>query len=341
MNNFYSYRLCWALISKSIHFFRRGRIFFLLLFSITLCFSAEDLSSQNKQVTITCMHVSLKEVLSLIEQQTEYLFVYDENVPVSQDVSIDVSCKSVREVLDLLFAGRPLTYALEGHYIVLSHTTAPPRAEKRKIRGVVADAKGEPIIGANVAVKGTATGTITDIEGKFTLEVDDGVMLEISYIGYLTKAVPLEDKTFLPITLEEDTHKLDEIVVIGYGQQRRSEITTAITRISSDEFVKGSVKNPEQLIQGKVAGLQIVNPSGDPTAELQMMLRGVSTLSSSSSPLIVIDGIPGGALNSIAPDDIEHRRIERWFGRRNLRNTGYKRRDHRNDQKGDSLADEH
>lgn len=305
MNNLYSYRLCRALTFESMPFLERMRILFLLLFAATLCFSAENLSSQNRLVTISCAHASLKEVFNLIEQQTEYLFVYDENVPVGQDVSLEVSRKTVREVLDLLFAGRPLTYALEGNYIVLSHATAPARAEKRKIQGVVADAKGEPIIGANVTVKGTAIGTITDLEGKFTLEADDGRTLEISYIGYLTKAVSLQNKTFLSVTLEEDTQKLDEVVVIGYGQQRRSEITTAITRVSSDDFVKGSVKTPEQLIQGKVAGLQIVNPSGDPTAELQMMLRGVSTLSSSSSPLVVIDGIPGGVLNSIAPDDIE------------------------------------
>lgn len=302
MNNIYSHRLCFALIFLSKPIFRRMRTAFLLLFLSVFCFSAENMSSQKVGVTIFQTQTSLKEIFNLIEEQTDYLFIYDEGVNIRQKVSLNVRQKPVKEILDELLTTQGLTYALDGNYIILSPLS---KDEKKKIQGIVTDIHGEPIIGANVSIKGTQIGTITDLNGRFSLEIEDANSIEVSYIGYLSKVVSTQGKTSLSIVLEEDTQKLDEVVVIGYGQQRRSEITTAITKVSSDEFIQGSVKTPEQLIQGKVAGLQIVNPSGDPTAELQMMLRGVSTLSSSSSPLIVIDGIPGGVLNTIAPEDIE------------------------------------
>ena len=136
----------------------------------------------------------------------------------------------------------------------------------QQVKGTVVDVKGEPIIGASVVVKETPTlGTITDLDGKFTLDVPKSSVLVISYIGYTTQEVPA--KSIVKVVLKEDNEVLDEVVVIGYGTQRKGDVTSAVASVKSENFVKGAVKDVGQLIQGKVAGLAITNPSGDPTGE--------------------------------------------------------------------------
>lgn len=172
------------------------------------------------------------------------------------------------------------------------------------VKGSVSDTKGEPIIGASVVVKGNTTqGTITDLDGQFTLNVPSNSTLVISYIGYVTQEVPA--KGTVKVTLKEDNEMLDEVVVIGYGTQRKGDVTSAISSVKSDNFVKGAVKDVGQLIQGKVAGLAITNPNGDPAGETQIRLRGTNTIGgANTAPLVLIDGIPG-SLSTVAPEDVE------------------------------------
>lgn len=177
---------------------------------------------------------------------------------------------------------------------------------QQKITGKVKDSSGEPVIGASVVVKDNKTmGTITDFDGNFSLDVPSGGVLVISYIGYVTQEVPVTGKKSLDIMLKEDTKTLDEVVVIGYGTQRKGDVTSSVASVKADNFVKGAVKDVGQLIQGKVAGLAITNPNGDPTGNTQIRLRGTNTIGgANTNPLVLIDGIPG-ELSTVAPEDVE------------------------------------
>lgn len=177
---------------------------------------------------------------------------------------------------------------------------------QQKVTGKVKDSSGEPVIGASVVVKGNNTmGTITDFDGNFMLDVPAKSVLVISYIGYVTQEVPTAGKNSLEIVLKEDTKTLDEVVVIGYGTQRKGDVTSSVASVKADNFVKGAVKDVGQLIQGKVAGLAITNPNGDPTGSTQICLRGTNTIGgANTAPLVLIDGIPG-ELGTVAPEDVE------------------------------------
>lgn len=177
---------------------------------------------------------------------------------------------------------------------------------QQKVTGKVKDSSGEPVIGASVVVKGNNTmGTITDFDGNFMLDVPAKSVLVISYISYVTQEVPTAGKNSLEIVLKEDTKTLDEVVVIGYGTQRKGDVTSSVASVKADNFVKGAVKDVGQLIQGKVAGLAITNPNGDPTGSTQIRLRGTNTIGgANTAPLVLIDGIPG-ELGTVAPEDVE------------------------------------
>ena len=177
---------------------------------------------------------------------------------------------------------------------------------QQKVTGKVKDSSGEPVIEASVVVKGNNTmGTITDFDGNFMLDVPAKSVLVISYIGYVTQEVPTAGKNSLEIVLKEDTKTLDEVVVIGYGTQRKGDVTSSVASVKADNFVKGAVKDVGQLIQGKVAGLAITNPNGDPTGSTQIRLRGTNTIGgANTAPLVLIDGIPG-ELGTVAPEDVE------------------------------------
>lgn len=178
-------------------------------------------------------------------------------------------------------------------------------AQQITANGVVKDASGLEIIGANVSEKGTTNGTITDLDGKFTLNVQAGKTLVISYIGYTTKEIPASAN--MTVTLNDDNQVLDEVVVVGYGSTVKKDLTTAVTSVKSTDFLQGASNSPLQLINGKVAGLNVsgqaaADPNTDPN---RVQVRGASSLKAGNSPLIVIDGIPGGDMRTLSQQDIE------------------------------------
>ncbi|MDH6304586.1 TonB-linked SusC/RagA family outer membrane protein [Parabacteroides sp. PF5-5] len=178
------------------------------------------------------------------------------------------------------------------------------QAQDITVNGVVTDKKQEPLPGANIRVAGSNTGTITDFDGKFSLSCPAGSNLEISYIGYVTQTVRAASN--LKVELDEDAVALGEAVVvgIGYGTMRKSDLTGAIASVNSDDLKKGIVTSAEQLLQGKVAGLSVVQGSGDPASGATVRLRGGTSLSASNSPLVVVDGIPGVDFNTVQPSEI-------------------------------------
>ncbi len=183
--------------------------------------------------------------------------------------------------------------------------TAVPK--EKTITGQVVDENGDPLIGATVIVKGSSsTGTVTDYEGKYELVVpDDAAILVFSYVGYLTQEVPINQRTTIDVTMQQDFAKLEEVVVLGYGTAKSREVTSSIVSVNSEEFNRGNVNDPTQLLQGKVAGLQIARAGSNPNQPFAIRLRGLSTLGQNAEPLVVIDGVIGGSLDILDPNDIE------------------------------------
>jgi TonB-linked SusC/RagA family outer membrane protein len=200
-----------------------------------------------------------------------------------------------------------MLYLLKGAMLIAIWTLSLHLfAQNLTVSGTVKDTAGDLLIGVTVQVQGTSIGTVTDADGRFVLQnVPSSSSLEISYVGMQTVVMPVDGRTNLDIVLREDTEILDELVVIGYGTQRRREITGSVTNVSAENFNKGVARDAADLLQGKVAGLNITTPSGDVTVGSRIRLRGVSTLQNDQGPFVVIDGIPGGDLQTVAPQDIE------------------------------------
>lgn len=177
----------------------------------------------------------------------------------------------------------------------------------RVVTGTVTEADtGDPIPGANVVVKGTSSGSVTDIDGKYSVNIpDDGAVLAFSFVGFVTEEIEVGNQSVINIALVSDVTALSEIVVTGYGTQEKKEITSAVASVKSEDFNVGNVQNPAQLIQGKVAGLTITRAGGNPNGGYEIRLRGLSTLGPNTQPLIVIDGVIGASLDNVDPNDIE------------------------------------
>ncbi len=300
---------CLLLKSRHKHLFRIMRITYMLLFAAVLCLHAENAISQ--KITLQGDNLSLKDYLNTIEKQTDYLFIYDAGVNVNKKISVNMVGKSIREVLDNLSTQLGLNYSQKGSYIVLSshkvkETSIPVVAQQKKtITGVVTDDLGEPIIGANVIEKGTTNGIITDINGKFTLDIAPGAVIQFSYIGYNTQEVKVGNQSTLAIQLVEDTQALSEVVVVGYGIQRKVTTTGAVTKLEGDEINKMTVVNATKALQGLSPGITVVDRGGAPGSDdPEIYLRGVGT-TGNAKPLVLVDGIEM-SLSQIPSSEIEN-----------------------------------
>jgi len=281
--------------------------FFTVLFFLSLfcCFS---IHGQEQKVTVNLKNASLKEVFSVIEKQTSYRFSYrSAAVDDRKDVNVEKRGVSVATVLDVALKGRNLEYKIvSSKMIVISNkvTKATPSTKQRKVSGIITDANGEPIIGANVAVKGTSTGTITDIDGKFDIEVPANTILNITYIGYQSMEINVGNKNTLDVRLSEDTQALDEIVVIGYGTQKKSDVSGSVTTVSGEKLAKIPTANAETALQGMAPGLSVNFGSGSAGSTGTLQVRGITTWGTDNSPLVIIDGVPGD-MSYLNPEDIK------------------------------------
>lgn len=279
---------------------------FLLLCS---CFAfAGHANSQNAKVSLNKKHARLEEVLDEIERQTDYLFISNRHVDLKQKVSVDVNEESVNDVLKKVLKNTDLTYNIEGINIILRR-----RSEKHslqviqqvhKITGTVVDKAGLPVIGANVIVKGTTNGTVTDVEGRFSLEIPENAVLLVSYIGYVEREMQVGDESALSIILQEDTQALEEVVVVGYGTQKKINLTGAVESISSDVIEDRPIKSVADALQGTALGVTVTSAAGQPGEFSKIKIRGDASLNSDGA-LVLIDGMPGD-LNQVNPQDIEN-----------------------------------
>ena len=274
--------------------------FFSLLLASQMTISAQNVSFSTNKVT-------LKSAFEKIEKASKYKIAYNSSqLNANRSVTLSKKSDNVFGMLTQLLKGTNCTYELEGNYIIIKPLQkAQTSGKKVKVRGVIKDETGEPIIGATVRVKGQSEGTVSDFDGNFTLDVTDDNTLQISYIGYQTQEFAVGKQHHFSIVLEEDKKILNEVVVIGYGTQKKGDITSSVGSVKSEDFTAGAINDAGQLIQGKIAGLSVTNPSGNPVGGTEISLRGNTTiLGASTNPLILIDGVPGD-FNTVAPEDIE------------------------------------
>ncbi|RIJ47467.1 SusC/RagA family TonB-linked outer membrane protein [Maribellus luteus] len=285
------------------------RLTIILLLSVMFA-SAANSYSQTAKFSMKLSNVTLKQVFHEIEKNSEFIIVYsDDLVNVNQKVDVSVSEVTVDNLLEQALQETDLTYKISDRQIAVmkkagNMLTIPQ--EKKTVTGIVNDSKGEPLTGVTIVLRGTMTGTVSDADGKFTMDVPaSGGVLSLSFVGFQTQEVEIGSQSMFNIVLREDIMQLDEVVAIGYGVQQKREVSGSISNVSEDEFNKGLTKDAVDLLKGKVAGLSITLGSGDVTKEQTIRLRGTSSLTGSSQPFIVIDGVPGMSLSSVAPQDIE------------------------------------
>lgn len=265
--------------------------------------------SYSQGITLKKEKASVIEILELIEQQSGYHFLFDKmDIQKTGTITIDLKNVSIEEALRKSFENQPLSFKIMQQTIVLKGVpkVAPTTPVlQQTISGRVNDEKGLPLQGVSIKVKGINTGTTTDKDGLYRLSVSQPrAILLFSYVGYTSQEISLNQENTINVTLKEDANTLNEVVVVGYGTQKREQITTAIASVKSEDFVQGSVNDAAQLIRGKVAGLNVVSPDANPVATAQVNLRGVPSILASGAPLVLIDGVPG-TLFTVAPEDIE------------------------------------
>lgn len=285
------------------------RILTLFLFLSIFASFAGKSYSQNAMVNIREANMSIGEFIDQVENQTDYLFVYSKNeLDTKQTVSLKAGRKTVLRCLNEAFKSTPVKYVFENDYIVLTarEMSLIAQQSKKKISGTVLDEQGEPVTGANVIEKGTTNGITTDAGGRFTLNAGEEATLQISYIGYITQEIPVKNRTDLTVTLVEDLQKLEEVVVVGYGTQKRGLVTGALSVTGGDEIVQSKTQNLSLSLQGRLPGVVINNRNGEPGSDFTSVnIRGRST-TGNNDPLILIDGIANrGSLDRINPNDIE------------------------------------
>ncbi len=284
-------------------------------FMLVACLYAKA-DGYSQKISLSLENASIEKIFKSITAQTGYNFLYTNKViSNAKPVDVKVNNATIEEVLDVCLSGQLLTYTIYEKTVVIKLKKLSAKMEKPveakpapppiEVKGRVTNDKGEPLDGVSVKVRGTSVGTSTNVDGVFSINVPDTrAVLEFSYVGYAGASVTVGDKTEVVVSLLLENKSIADVVVIGYGTQRKSDVTSAVASVKKENFVSGAVRDPGQLIQGKVAGLTIVTPSGDPTAQSQILLRGTATLATSTQPLILVDGIPGD-LNTVAPDDIE------------------------------------
>lgn len=286
--------------------FRIMRISTFLLMVCVFCSYAGNAHSQNAKVSIHMNNVKLDKILNEIENQTDYLFIYNNQVDINKITSVKVKNEAVAQVLDRILSGTGINYELEGTHIILTTEAIKDlhaQQQAKTVTGTVTDVNGEPIIGANIRIKGTTTGTITDIDGNFSIEAKPQSVIEVSYIGYLTQETVINNQKSIRFLLKEDTKTLDEVVVIGYGVQKKADLTGSVANINTEKLNTQSNANIGQALQGKIAGVDIVSQGGAPGSGTRIMVRGIGTLNN-ASPLYIVDGMYMNSIDHINPNDI-------------------------------------
>ena len=273
--------------------------------------NANSLYSQSARLSIEMNNVSIEEVLNKIEENSEFHFIYNnELVNVDRKVNVKFDNETIESILKKVFKSTNVEYKVNEKQIILRpkemDIVAKVQQEQKTVKGVVSDQFG-PIAGANVSIQGTTVGTITDMDGNFTIEVPENATLQISFIGYNTCFVKVAGQSNLNVTLTEDTQKLDEVVVIGYGTQKKMNLTGSVATISADNIATIPVSNISNAMAGRMPGIFSYNKSGMPGVSSPITIRGVNT-PNNTNPTYVINGVvrEKADFDALDPNTIEN-----------------------------------
>lgn len=286
-------------------------IIFIMFYCLFLPVVAETQVKQKVTIPSNCKTVI--QVMNTIEKQTGLTFFYNvKEIDLNRKVKLTNKKSDLTAILNSLFSNTGIKYEFRDNSIILWMKSRPAVPEGKqsatrnmKVAGKVLDTSEEPIIGATVREKDNpANGTITDINGTYSLDVAPGAILYISYLGYKPQTIRAR-KQYTTVRLEEDSKVMDEVVVVGYGTQRRSDVTGAISSFSQKDITEVPSSNVLKTMQGKVSGLDITQSSGQPGSGVTLTLRGNRSLSADNSPLILVDGVEYGSVVDINPTDIE------------------------------------
>ena len=290
-----------------------------ILFTLFLFNSAY---AQSVKIDLSVKNESLKQFIKQIETKTDYTFMLDQTIDQTQTVTVDVHQASLDVILKKVFAGKNINYEVVGKQIILKLPGQSQNNQSRKVTGIVKDQNGEPIIGVNVIEKGTTNGIVTDADGKYELTVSPGSILLFSYIGYNTQEIKVGKNEVINVSLREDAETLDEVVVIGYGTVKKSDLTGAVSSVKMSDAPVATISTVSHALAGKAAGLQATTISAQPGGNTEFRIRGAASPQAGNDPLIIVDGFPvsdpgsmsvgkydegkkDNILASINPNDIE------------------------------------
>lgn len=258
--------------------------------------------AQQQQVKLTGSNLPLKSVFKQIEKQTDLSIDYrSQDVDDSRIVKQMPKATTVQQAMNQLLAGTDCVVTFSnGHIIIKKQASNTTNQQSKQVKGTIVDATGMPVIGANVMVKGTTNGTITDMDGNFSLEADNNAILIVSYIGFANQEIKVGNQTNLSITMKEDAEALDEVVVVGYGTQKKVNLTGAVSSLNGDDITKTKNENVYNMLTGKIPGVQVKQNSMEPGSyDTSVQIRGMG------QPLIIIDGVPRDNMAKLDPNEIE------------------------------------
>jgi len=276
----------------------------------TFCSFAAESYAQKTDISLHLESVTLQEAFTAIKTQTDFSFWYrNDEVNLEKRVSINANKQNIYTVMNQLLRGQDLKYVINEKHIIIyksdkAETGLPQQQNGKRITGIVIDSKGEPVIGANVVVKGTTNGTMSDTDGKFILtNIKKGDVLEITYIGYISQNIRLTDESTLKIELKENSQALDEVVVVGYGTQKKINLTGSITSVNVEKVIESRpITNISNGLAGLAPGLYVNSGSNDPGSNASLLVRGQGTLNN-SAPLVLVDGVESN-IGFVAPQDV-------------------------------------
>lgn len=297
-------------IRDSRVFYKSLLIMKLIIILLTASILQVSAATYAQQISINVKDASLQQVFKKLRKQSGYNFLYDSDMlSNATPVSLNLNKASLDDVLKACFTGQPLTYVIDQNTVIIRAKPEPAvnPAQEVTVRGKVVDEKGLPVPGVSVQIKGTNTGAVTDISGAYTVKLPTGnETLVFSFIGYAKQEIPVAGRTQLDVTLKEMQSALNEVVVVGYGTQKRADVNGAISSVGASKLKDQPVTNLQGALEGKTSGVQIIQNSGSPGSTAQVRIRGFTSLSN-SDPLYVVDGIPlaSNDINIIDPNNIE------------------------------------
>ena len=285
-------------------------------------FGANHLYASERKINIEVNDVTLIDVLKQIEAQSDYVFFYNNaDIDTEKKISINMKDANIKDVLDKIL--NEYSYRINNKKIIITAKRQAP-VRTNKISGVVSDDSGQPIIGGNVLVKGLNKGTMTNIDGKYTIDVpDSATTLVISYIGYKKQEVEIGDRNYIPVTLQKNDVLMDEVVVIGYGTVKKSDLTGAVSSVKTENLPIAANTSVTHMLAGQAAGVMVKQNSAQPGGGIEIYVRGAASTGAGNDPLYVIDGFPvanksvepesgnryeygsRNPMNSLNPNDIE------------------------------------